>query len=150
MVKEVDWQYKIIKKLRGEGSYGRKWATQLTVGVPDLVLSFKSPFFAREGLYLCEVKLEKGWKKNTKRTIALKPKQADELNNALEASGRAFVLVVVYHGPLDVWLAPVPVPPRREAMQITRDTLLDGAFKWSPENNLSEYLTTWYGENHND
>ena len=57
---EVGWQSKILKRIKKEGGWGKKWATSYTVGVPDLILSFEE-----KGVCVTEVKLEKDWNTNT-------------------------------------------------------------------------------------
>ena len=37
-MKEVDWQRRLAANVREQGGYARKWATQFSVGVPDLVI----------------------------------------------------------------------------------------------------------------
>lgn len=90
MANELEWQSRIIKSVRRQGGYGRKWATQLTVGVPDLVLSFQGigPFFM-------EVKLLRNCVHDFDRKIGLQPKQMHELAMLNKAGAEAFVGVVV-------------------------------------------------------
>ena len=54
MPNEVTWQRKVIVKIYVEGGWARKWATQLSVGVPDLIVAHE-----QFGLAGIEVKLEK-------------------------------------------------------------------------------------------
>lgn len=125
MVNEVDWQTNIIKRLKKEGHYAKKWATQYNVGVPDLILSFRE-----YGAYFTECKLEKQWLKNTSRTIQYKPKQRDEAHNLLAAGSRAFGIVIIHNGPTKVWICPTVMPKPREQFQTELQTLLRCSYDW--------------------
>jgi hypothetical protein len=78
-MRENDDQADIIKSIKAESGYAKKWATPYTVGVPDLVGSLPSV-----GCFLMEVK--KPGKQPT-------PKQAYELKQYQDAGG----LVLLCH-----------------------------------------------------
>lgn len=87
---ELGWQRKIIKSVRDQGGYGKKWSTQMTVGVPDLVLALPDV-----GLFLMEVKLFTGAKDRFSRKVDTTPKQRLELGRFIKGGGLAVVGVVV-------------------------------------------------------
>lgn len=126
MVLEVDWQRRILKRIRQEGGWGHKWATSYTVGVADLVVT--SPHW--QGTALIECKLEKNWHKNTQRTIAYKPKQKEEAHGNIAAGGMAFGIVVVHNGPSDVKICPTRMPGPREKFRATLQDMLRTSYDW--------------------
>lgn len=93
MVKEVDFQRKIIEASEAQGGYGRKWSSEWQVGPPDLVLAHPDL-----GGYFMEVKLLKGLTAKFNVQVGTTQKQRDELE-AMEAAGaKVCVGVVLYHG----------------------------------------------------
>lgn len=125
MANEVDWQTKIIKRIKKEGGYGKKWATQYNVGVPDLILIpnvWTSVF--------TECKLEKEWYKNTTRTIAYKPKQCVEAQEINKSGGIAFGLIIIHNGPTQITLCPTPMPDPRRKFRTDLRELLRTAYDW--------------------
>ena len=138
MVNEVYWQTKIIERIRNEGGYGRKWATQYIVGVPDLIVSLND-----YGPVFIEVKLEKKWTKNTERTIELTEKQTIELHLLSKASAHAIILLVIWDSPSSVKLVPFFPPPIGEQLRVRRDNVTQGAYKWGSKVELTKYLIKW-------
>lgn len=139
---EVKLQTKLIKDLRKGGAYAKKWATQLSVGVPDIIAVV-------EGLTVfTECKFEKGWNKNTARTIKLSPKQMHELN-ALRDAGANVVVVVFAEIEGALYLAAFPSPrrsadgPGYEPFVVDRNTYLERARLWGK----GEDMVGWLKEN---
>ena len=89
MTSELDWQRRVIKSAKAQGGWGAKWATQWTVGVPDLILCLH-----HFGLFAMEVKLFDSVKPGWSRKIHTTDKQKHELNKINEAGGIGFVGVV--------------------------------------------------------
>lgn len=104
MVQEIDYQRKIVKDVRAQGGHGKKWATQLTVGVPDLVLSHH----IWQEVALMEVKLFKDVKPRFRRKVGTTSKQQHELKSYWSAGGLSMVGVVVRYSPMSVYLCIVP------------------------------------------
>ena len=94
---ELKLQKHIIKLLKKEGGTGHKWATEWTVGVPDLVLAHP-----KTGLVLAEVKLETRWQSNTTRMIKLTDAQQIVLRRYSKAGASVLVLVGITHGYFDL------------------------------------------------
>ena len=109
--REVDWQLDICKRLRTEGHFAEKWATQLKAGPPDLILRFartamevslsKSPktkYWSHNSPFsaLLEVKMERTWEENTTaRTIGLTKLQQQFLQEWKQTGeGHVGVLVI--------------------------------------------------------
>lgn len=90
MMIEIEWQRKIIEWVRGRGGHARKWATELAIGVPDLVVALPET-----GVVLAEVKRLVGVKTGFKRNVGLTPKQKHELNAFRYAGADVRVLAVV-------------------------------------------------------
>ena len=90
MTGELDWQRRIVKSAKAQGGWGAKWATQWTVGVPDLILCLRG-----FGMFAMEVKLFDSVKPGWSRKIQTTDKQKHELNKINEAGGIGFVGVVV-------------------------------------------------------
>ena len=87
---ELDWQARIVKRIRDQGGYGTKVDTSNLIGRPDLLLATPE---AR--MFMVEVKYEKDWNKNTMRTIGITPRQHEEIKLINDGGGTALVLVVV-------------------------------------------------------
>ena len=101
--KELNWQHKIVKSVRMQEGYGKKWSSTYAVGVPDLILSLPDigPFFM-------EVKLEHSVKDGFNRKIDVTAIQQHELASLVAAGARALLGVVIYRGPRDVQLVALP------------------------------------------
>jgi len=94
MSNELEWQRRIIKSTKSQGGWGAKWATQWTVGVPDLVLCLPEP-----GVFVMEVKLFKDVKPGWSRQVGTTVKQRHSLSEINSAGGLALVgAVVKYSG----------------------------------------------------
>lgn len=114
---EIDYQRKIVKRLQEEGAYARKWSTQHTVGVPDLIIATSNFTF------FDEIKLETDWYKNTVRTIGFTEKQKLEAEKINAAGGVAIGTVVLVNkvegkATKRVTLHPVQMPHPRTELQI--------------------------------
>lgn len=94
MVKEVDFQRKIIEASEAQGGYGRKWSSEWQVGPPDLVLSHPE----LGGAYLMEVKLLKDTTARFNVQTGVTQKQYDELKALHEAGAKVCIGVVIYYG----------------------------------------------------
>lgn len=90
MSNELEWQRRIIKSVKSQGGWGAKWATQWTVGVPDLVLCLPQP-----GVFVMEVKLFKDVKPRWSRQVGTTVKQRHSLSEINSAGGLGLVGVVV-------------------------------------------------------
>ena len=89
-MKETDLQRVIRRTIAAQGhGYAMKWATDLMVGVPDLVCALPNV-----GMFLCEVKYERDWFTNTTRTIKLSDHQR-VVGRRFTAAGAPWVLSVV-------------------------------------------------------
>jgi hypothetical protein len=155
MAKEIDWQRHIIKRVREEGGYGKKWSSSFTVGPPDLILAL--PGF---GALFVEVKLEKGWSSDTARTIDFSEKQKEEAQQLNAAGARCIGLVVIYGGPQNVNLAPVAMPPPREKLRVRLSDLRKNEYSWRTRGGPTtwgrfdgpfiEWLKLWYNQTNGD
>ncbi len=99
---ELAWQRKIIQRAGVRGGYGRKWASQYSVGVPDLILV--------HGGNVCfvEVKLEKVTAaRYFRHTLKVTAKQEYELQRLRAAGAMAFIVAVLYYGRAKAYLLPV-------------------------------------------
>lgn len=90
MTDEIIWQRRIIKSVKNEGGWGRKWATQMTVGVPDLILAL--PHF---GMFCAEVKLYQDAVEGWNRRTGVTEKQRHEINKINSAGGLGLVIGIV-------------------------------------------------------
>jgi|SRR5580765_8770342 len=79
-MRENDDQLDIIRSIKAEGGYAKKWASRFGIGNPDLICSLPGI-----GIFLLEVKTEKG---------KVTSKQEFELENWRKAGGLAFVGIV--------------------------------------------------------
>ena len=134
---EVGWQSKILKRIKKEGGWGKKWATSYTVGVPDLILSFEE-----KGVCVTEVKLEKDWNTNTKRTLKLTEKQLDNLNKIRDAGGLGFVTLVVDNGSREQWVSIYPAPKMGEKLEVQGHyaTSNQTALNWKSKKRLIDFI----------
>ena len=142
MPNEVQWQHKIIKRVKSEGGWGRKWSSTYAVGVPDLLLAH--PNF---GLIAVEVKLEKLWVKDTARTMNLSDIQIKTLNDMFLASARVCALVVVTkmeRGHADLYV----MFPRFDTGGLTmkKQSFVGDPYDWRKD---KLPFTTWIGDKFN-
>lgn len=86
--RELPFQGYIIDSYERQGGYGRKWATELAVGVPDLILSMR-PF----GCHLMEVKHRPEWD-GSERENPLTPKQVQIAKKYYEAGALVLGAVI--------------------------------------------------------
>jgi hypothetical protein len=147
MASELKWQTKIIKRIRDEGGYARKWATQFAVGVPDLITIGAKPV----GAMFIECKFEKDWNTKVTRTIAFTPKQKAEAV-LINEWGVCFGLVVVHSPKLYPFphaiLFPVVIPLPDQTLRMT--PLVGPGYSWKSTNEpLLQYLHNWRIENEN-
>lgn len=130
-VKETAWQKKIIDSAKALQGYGKKWATQYSVGVPDLILSLPS-----YGLFLMEVKLIKDIPASGKfsRKVNTTDKQKLELRKFSKAGALSCVGMITYCGPREVYLTVLPY----DTEQFTSDDLQEGVtVRWNdPKENI--------------
>lgn len=105
-MKEINWQRRVVHTVRKLGGYGKKWASQYTVGAPDLILCLPST-----GIFVMEIKMglmsagsnvPDTYKFNQK--INTTDKQKVELSQIEDAGGLAMVGLVWYSGPGRAWL----------------------------------------------
>lgn len=142
-MQEVDWQTKIVNRVKEQGGYGAKWATQFSVGKPDLILTHGDTLFV-------EVKYETDWFKNTARTLGFTSKQNLEAQRINEAGGRCFGLVVIQNGLRDVKLCPVEMPDPRSQLRIKLQILQSERYDWYADKDrykLFDYLSFWSNDN---
>lgn len=96
-VSENEWQTRICKRIREQGGYAKKWASQFLIGVPDLII------ICGEFKWFVEVKkIDCVESKPFKKRLNLTPKQRKEIQDIMESGGDAYVLVVfsVHEGTL--------------------------------------------------
>lgn len=140
--KELDLQKRIIDRLKLEGGHGHKWATEWTVGVPDLVLAH-SIF----GLALVEAKLEVDWRINTTRTIQLTELQRLELQKYQDAGAKVACIVGVTRLSASRYMRDLTLCPYgiHHAGPIERDLLLDKGFNFTNNSlpGFAEWLNHW-------
>lgn len=138
MLNEVKWQTKFIKRIRTEGGYARKWATQYTVGVPDLIAVLRHEFESQ--CHFFEVKLEKNWFKNTNRTIDVSAKQLFELRSLQDAGANVAVVLIahIFEGN-DPVICVVRRQTWRDKPVINRSSLLN-SMRYSDISNLTKVL----------
>jgi hypothetical protein len=144
MGKETQWQSKILTRVRGEGGYGRKWATQYSVGVPDLITA------TQRGVLFIECKYEGDWNKATSRKIKFSEKQKEQawlINESMEAQ-QCIGLVIAhspafFHGVSKVRLIPVRVPPVGTDLLLTIGINAGYAWNRTEPPSLMTYLQDW-------
>ena len=146
MALEIDWQAKIVKRLKMEGCYARKASSSYAVGVLDLDVII--PAF---GGMKIEVKLETGLQmgKPWKRTIEYTEKQKEESTNIIKAKGAALGLVVCHFSPANVSLHAHFMPAPRVSYTLTAAEHNLNRVQWSPSapgTYLSNYLIEQWGE----
>jgi hypothetical protein len=113
MSNELEWQRRIVKSVKSQGGWGAKWATQWTVGVPDLVLCLPD-----HGLFTMEVKLFKDLKPAWSRQVGTTEKQKHALSSINAAGGLGLVgAVIKYAGTSKTEL--VAIHPSTEVLSET-------------------------------
>lgn len=125
MTLEVEWQSKIVKRLRREGAYARKASSTYAVGVLDLDVIIPSL-----GNVKIECKLEKGLKSNWDRKILYTEKQKDEAANIVKAGGYALGLIIAHYTPQYVKMVLHRMPDPLEIFRGTEKLLDSKGFKW--------------------
>lgn len=88
--RELKFQGHIIDSYKSRGGHARKWATELLVGMPDLICSMK-----HWGVHLAEVKHRPEWEAEQEHPNPLSPKQAQEALNYVMAGGLVIGYVVI-------------------------------------------------------
>jgi hypothetical protein len=88
--RELAFQSHVIDSYKSCGGYGRKWATELMVGVPDLICTLPEI-----GLHLVEMKHRPEWSVDAQYRNPLTPKQKMEALAYVRAGGLAVGYVVV-------------------------------------------------------
>jgi len=131
---ELILQRLLIASTKRMGGYARKWATQLAVGVPDLIVVRNDHVLFLEVKYIRKVPV------GFKRTINVTSKQAIELNaiaTSCKKHVRALVVVVadLPDGRIVVAMDP---PNARESLVLSHDMILNNRVKCLPwtENHL--------------
>lgn len=142
MAKEIDWQSKLVKKLKQEGAYARKASSSYAVGVLDL-----DTILPIHGAMKIEVKLltELNADRNWSRKIDYTAKQKEESENVIKAGGMALGLVLCHYNPSTVHLFAHRMPTPRESFTLTRDATMAPAASilWrdvTSNGQLSDYL----------
>jgi len=120
MADEIIWQRRIIKSIKSKGGWGRKWATQMTVGVPDLILAL--PHF---GMFCAEVKLFQNVARGWKRKTGVTEKQRHEINRINSANGLGLVIGIVEYKTNEKYIIAFDANQERVGEQVPR-------VLWSP------------------
>lgn len=79
-MRENDDQTDIIRSIKAEGGFSKKWASRFGVGNPDLICALPGI-----GIFLLEVKTPEG---------KLSPKQVFELEEWRKGGGKVYVAIV--------------------------------------------------------
>lgn len=90
-MKEIKIQHKLIDLIRKENGYGRKWASEYAIGVPDLVCSL--PLI---GAFFAEVKVHSGNIRD--RDIGVTDKQRFEMLKMVKAGATTVTIAVIMKG----------------------------------------------------
>lgn len=125
---ELTLQRLLVVSTKKMGGYARKWATQLAVGVPDLIVVRNDHVLFLEVKYIRKVAI------GFKRTINVTTKQAIELN-AIAANCKKQVkalVIVVADLPDGRMIAAMDPPKAPEPLILTHDMLLDGRVRSVP------------------
>lgn len=148
MVKEIDWQAKVVKRLKLEGCYARKASSTYAVGVLDLDVVI--PGFGGMKIEMkleSELRLGQVWK----RTIGYTEKQKEEAENVIKAQGAVLGLVVCHFSAANVSLHAHHMPKQRVDYVLTAIAHNTDRVQWSPSapgTYLSTYLIeTWENKN---
>lgn len=88
--RELKFQDHIIDSYKLQGGHARKWATDLQVGMPDLICAIASI-----GVHLIEVKHRPTWRRGGEYTNPLTAKQQFEASKYKGAGGLVFGCVVI-------------------------------------------------------
>lgn len=125
MASEIDWQAKIVKRLKREGAYARKASSTYAVGVLDLdVISHLT------GAVKIEVKLEHTLKPGWRRQLDYTEKQKEEASRVISCGGQSLGLLVAHYTPTNVWLYFHEMPPPRVRTQVTEDQVFKDGVQW--------------------
>ena len=142
-MRELKIQHKLIDLIRKENGYGRKWASEYAIGVPDLVCSI--PLI---GTFFAEVKLHSGNIRD--RDIGVSDKQRHEMIKMMRAGAVAVVIAVVIKensGWDAYFMHPLTknlnVNTMQEAPMITYNWR-----KWRPDDRLFSIAMWEYTKNH--
>lgn len=135
MVKEIDWQAKLVKRLKAEGGYARKASSTYAVGVLDLDVC--NIVFVNCKV---EVKLEKDLKPGWKRTLDYTERQKEEAEDIIKGGGNAIGLTVLHYNPNRVYLHVHTMPIKRQFLTLTEHDHLKEATQWMKTND-APYLT---------
>lgn len=142
---EVDWQAKVVAKIKAEGGHGRKLSSAYATGVLDLMLVhplFKTIFV--------EAKMVKPSGPRFNLRMNYTEKQKEEAWKIITAGGCALGLAMVYYKPTEVYLSVVPVPPMRQTFNVTNDMIDKEQDKWHKTGlNLSELFARQIAERWN-
>lgn len=144
---EVEWQAKVVKRLKLEGCYARKASSSYAVGVLDLDVII--PEF---GGMKIEMKMEKELKLGATwhRTLGYTEKQKEEAEKIRAAGGAVLGLVVCHFSASNVSMHAHTMPQTRAEYVMTSGVHNVDRVQWSPsipDKYLSKYLIkTW--ENH--
>lgn len=90
MRRELKFQGHIMKSYKNCGGHARKWATNMTVGPPDLVAQIR-PL----GLHLVEVKHRPNWSVGKGYKNPMTAKQEDFNKDFSDAGAPTFLMVVI-------------------------------------------------------
>lgn len=88
--KELKFQGHIIDSYMLQGGHGRKWATELMVGMPDLILTMP-----KWGIHLAEAKHRPDWTTHREYKNPMTPKQRDEAHKYTEGGGLVLGYVII-------------------------------------------------------
>lgn len=123
---ELKEQLDIIKSIRRQGGFARKWSSDFQVGIPDIVAALPGI-----GAFFIEVKFERVTQWNFDRKVGTTPLQKICLQEITEAGGIAMIGVAI-RGPSskDRWLHLLPF----DAERVARDDhgCFGVAIAWEP------------------
>lgn len=87
---ELKFQDHVLKSYAIHGGHAEKWATQMTVGRPDIVGTLP-----RQSAHLCEVKHRPEWGLNVTYKNPLTPKQKQVLSRFSAGGAKVYGMVIV-------------------------------------------------------
>lgn len=125
MTMEIDWQAKIVKRLKAEGRYARKASSTYAVGVLDLDVIIREV-----GNVKIEVKLDHGLKSGWSRKIAYTAKQKEEAENVIAAGGQALGLHIQHYSPTEVYLYFHRMPSVQDTLTLTEEETKHRRVRW--------------------
>ena len=148
VTKEIDWQAKVVKRLKLEGCYARKASSSYAVGILDLDVIIPGFGGIKVEMKLeDELRLGQAWK----RTLGYTEKQKEEAEKVIKAQGAALGLVVCHFAPTNVSLHAHHMPKQRMDYVLTSLMHNMNRVQWSPSapgTYLSTYLIeTWDKKN---